>query len=87
MGQLARPATADTKRPMRDYRTALEKLRRDAAEAGLIRDLATDQSKREIFDRLSRHLTMLADEVERVMATKATNGARSLDGFIDQPSE
>jgi hypothetical protein len=46
-------------------------LRRDAAECALVRDLATDKAKREIFDRLARHLNQLADEVERTMNAKA----------------
>jgi hypothetical protein len=37
---------------MRDYEASLEKLRRDAAEAALIRDPATDKAKREMFVRL-----------------------------------
>jgi hypothetical protein len=49
---------------MMDYRASLEKLRKDAAECALIRDLATDRAKREIFDRLHKHLNQLADEVE-----------------------
>jgi hypothetical protein len=52
---------------MRDYQAALEKLRKDAAEAALIRDLATDPTKRETFGRIHEHLNRLADEVERVM--------------------
>lgn len=52
---------------MKDYQASIEKLRRDAAEAAMIRDLATDKAKREMFDRLHRHLTQLADEVERAM--------------------
>jgi len=31
------------------------------------RDLATDTTKREMFDRLHQHLNRLADEVERAM--------------------
>jgi len=58
---------------MQDYQTHLEKLRKDAAECALIRDLATDHAKREMFDRLSRHLDQLADEVERAM--NASKGA------------
>ena len=52
---------------MKDYQASLEKLRRDAAEAALIRDLATDVTKREMFDRLNKHLNRLADEVEAAM--------------------
>jgi hypothetical protein len=52
---------------MKDYRASIEKLRRDAAEAALIRDLATNPTKRDMFDRLHQHLTLLADEVEQAM--------------------
>lgn len=52
---------------MKDYRASIEKLRKEAAETALIRDLATDPIKREMFDRLNRHLNALADEVERAM--------------------
>jgi hypothetical protein len=52
---------------MKDYQAQLEKLRTDAAECALIRDLTTDRAKREMFDRLHRHLSALADEVEKAM--------------------
>jgi hypothetical protein len=58
---------------MEDYLASIEKLRKEAAEAALIRDLAADQTKREMFDRLYRHLSMLADEVEK--ATKQRKGS------------
>ena len=53
---------------MRDYQASIEKLRNDAAEAALIRDLATDTTKRETFGRIHEHLNRLADEVERAMS-------------------
>ena len=52
---------------MKDYQASIERLRKDAAEAALIRDLATDGAKREIFNCLYEHLNRLADEVERAM--------------------
>ncbi|MGV7217652.1 hypothetical protein [Bradyrhizobium sp. UFLA05-112] len=52
---------------MKDYQAQLEKLRRDAAECALIRDLATDRDKRDLFDRLAAHLTVLADQVEMAL--------------------
>ena len=52
---------------MKDYQAALEKLRKDAAEAALIRDLATDPKKRDMFDRLHQHLSQLASEVEQAI--------------------
>jgi hypothetical protein len=53
---------------MKDYQTSIEKLRRDAAECALIRDLATEPTKREMFTRLAEHLARLADEVELARA-------------------
>ena len=58
---------------MIDMQASLEKLRTDAAEAALIRDLTTDNSKRELFARLSVHLATLATEVERAIATRPAN--------------
>jgi len=58
---------------MKDYQAHVEKLRRDAAECALVRDLATDKAKREMFDRLARHLDQLADEVERAMNVRKTD--------------
>ncbi|AMA59934.1 hypothetical protein [Bradyrhizobium sp. CCGE-LA001] len=53
---------------MKDMQAQLEKLRTDAAECALIRDLATEPKKRELFTRLAAHLVVLADEVERAIA-------------------
>jgi hypothetical protein len=52
---------------MKDYKASIEKLRKEAAEAALIRDLATDSAKREVFNRLHEHLKRLADEIEQAM--------------------
>jgi hypothetical protein len=52
---------------MKDYQAQIEKLRKEAAECALIRDLATDHAKREMFDRLATHFTVLADQVEMAM--------------------
>ena len=60
---------------MKDYRASLEKLRQDAAEAALIRDLATDKAKREMFDRLHQRLNRLADEVEQAMMMARSRAA------------
>ena len=57
---------------MKDYQASLEKLRTDAAEAALIRDLATDVGKREMFNRLHEHLSRLADEVEQASRARKT---------------
>jgi hypothetical protein len=56
---------------MKDLQAQLEKLRTDAAECALIRDLATEPKKREPFTKLAAHLSVLADEVERAIAAAA----------------
>ena len=57
---------------MMDYQASIERLRREAAEAALIRDLATDATKRQTFDRLHKHLLRLADEVEEALNRSGT---------------
>lgn len=52
---------------MKDYQAQLEKLRKEAAECALIRDLATDKAKQALFDQLASRLTVLADQVEQAM--------------------
>jgi hypothetical protein len=52
---------------MHDYQAHLAKLREDAAECAIIRDLATDKAKRELFDKLVVHLSALADHVAVAM--------------------
>jgi hypothetical protein len=59
---------------MQDMLAQLEKLRRDAADCELIRNLATDPKKRELFDRQAAHLTVLASEVERAMLASGKKG-------------
>lgn len=66
MGKFAGIAAAEVA-AMKDFQASIEKLRKDAAEAALIRDLATDPIKREMFDKLANHLKRLADEVEQAM--------------------
>ena len=58
---------------MKDYQVQIEKLRKDAAECALIRDLATDKAKRAMFDRLANHLTALADQVEMAMVERKSS--------------
>jgi hypothetical protein len=52
---------------MQDMQARLEKLRTDAAECALIRDLAINAKKREFFTTLAEHLNVLASDVERAM--------------------
>jgi hypothetical protein len=57
---------------MQDYQAQIEKLRTEAAECALIRDLATDKAKRELFDRLAQHLNALANDVEKEIQKRKT---------------
>ncbi|WP_377829421.1 hypothetical protein ACFKHW_05590 [Bradyrhizobium lupini] len=62
---------------MKDMQAQLEKLQRDAAECALIRDLATDPKKRELFARLA-HLAVLASAVEHAIG-ESTGGEMAPD--------
>jgi hypothetical protein len=53
---------------MKDMRAHLEKLRAQISECEMIRDLATDRKKRELFARLAEHFKVLASEIEKAMA-------------------
>ena len=53
---------------MKDIQLHLEKLRTDAAECETASRLSTDRAKRELFAKLAAHLTILANEVERVLS-------------------
>lgn len=55
---------------MKDFQSTLERLRREAAEAKLIADQATDKNQRELFVRLADHLNALADDVLHAIAAK-----------------
>ncbi len=56
---------------MHDMKSQAEKLRTDAAECALIRDLATDPVKRDLFERLAQHLSTLAREIELALQRQA----------------
>ena len=58
---------------MKDFFACLEKLRADAAEAALIRDLATQKHKKEMFERLHLHFSRLANEVEQAIKQTRTS--------------
>jgi hypothetical protein len=73
VADIARTSPARINR-LKDMEANLEKLRADAAECALIRDLATDPQKRALFTRPAEHLTTLASEVEAAIAAKLTGG-------------
>jgi len=52
---------------MKDMQEHLEKLRVQIVECEMIRDLATDPKKRDLFARLAEHHKVLAAEVERAI--------------------
>jgi hypothetical protein len=63
---------------MKDYRTHLETLRKQAAESALISALTTDPQKRELFAKHAEHLHALAAEVEHAMAAANEEASTSL---------
>ena len=56
---------------MKGMMASLDKLRADAAEAALVRDLATDRQKQELFK--TEHYTTLVTGVERAIADGAAD--------------
>jgi hypothetical protein len=52
---------------MKDMREHLEKLRVQISECEMIRDMATDPKKRDLFARLADHHRVLAAEIERAI--------------------
>ncbi len=62
---------------MKDLREHLEKLKVQVAECEMIRDLATDLQKRELFGKMAAHFKNLAAELEREIKTRTADGALS----------
>lgn len=60
----------------KDMQAHLEKIQTNAAECKLISDAAADQAKRELFTRLAKHLTVLADELRQVIAKAQAGNPR-----------
>ena len=52
---------------MKDIEVHLEKLHVQIAECEMIRDLATEPKKRELFGRLAEHFRILAADLERAL--------------------
>ena len=66
---------------MQDMQTYLEKLRQQLAECELIRDLATDAVKRDLFATLAEHFKVLAAQIEQTIAGRAAT-----DTFLGRQS-
>ena len=52
---------------MKDYKAHLEKLETQIVECEMIRDLATDPAKRDMFDKMASHFRVLAGELKRMI--------------------
>jgi hypothetical protein len=61
---------------MQDIASYLEKLRAQVAECELIRDLATDPQKQELFTRLAKHFKVVASELEGALEVSDTQPNR-----------
>ena len=53
---------------MKDMQAQLERLRLQIAECEMIRDLATDPGKRELFTTLAEKFKLLARQIEKAIA-------------------
>ena len=53
---------------MKDMQEQLEKLQIQLVECEIIRDLATDPKKRDLFAKLAEHYKVLAAEITRAIA-------------------
>jgi hypothetical protein len=70
-----------------DMQIRYEKLLADAAECATLRDRATDAEKRELFARLSDHLSVLASLMERAVGLqKARTVQAPLAGSAPEPA-
>jgi hypothetical protein len=67
MGQFAWLAATEAGALMKDMQAHLEKLRTQIAECEMIRDLATERRKQELFARLAEHFRVLADEIQKTI--------------------
>jgi hypothetical protein len=65
-----------------DLQARLEALLTDAEDCALIGKLATDESKRDLFNRLAADLRRMASDVRTVMALKCAEA----DGGNKPPS-
>lgn len=67
---------------MKDMQTHLEKLRVQTAECEMIRDLATDKAKQDMFAKLAEHFKLLADELEKEIMRRS-----SVDTFLGRKTQ
>jgi hypothetical protein len=84
MGSIAALATEVA---MQDKQAHLEKLRVQIAECEMIRDLATEPKKRELFTRLADRFKVLAGEIERAMVIPFGDTFLGRKTFESFPSE
>ncbi len=57
---------------MQDMKAQLEKLLIEASECALIAKSTTDEAKRELFEKLAEHYSVLAAEIKKAIKNAAT---------------
>ena len=72
---------------MEDVRKYLEKLRVQIAECEMIRDLATDPKKRDLFGRLAEHHKVLVQEIESAIAEVQGSQSNEAKRYRDKAAE
>ena len=71
---------------MQNMQERLEKIRVQIAECELIRDLATDLRKRELFGRLADHQRVLVGDIEKALQSAAPGIGDTFPGRKTQES-
>jgi len=71
---------------MQNMQERLEKIRVQIAECELIRDLATDLRKRELFGRLADHQRVLVGDIEKALQNAASGIGDTFPGRKTQES-
>jgi len=69
---------------MQDMQERLEKVRVQIAECEIIRDLATDPKKRELFGRLADRHKVLAGDIEKAIQNAACGTGDTFAGRTRQ---
>jgi hypothetical protein len=66
---------------MQDMLAHLEKPRVQGKDCEIIRDLATDPAKRELFTKLAEHYRVLAAEVQRAINERQARATKPAGGM------
>ncbi len=61
---------------MEDLKAKLEKLRMEAEDCAILGNLAADQQKRDLFNKLAENFRSMARDIEAVIALRSEDKSR-----------